>query len=358
MKNTTIVMTGGGTGGHVYPALPIIKLLEEKGFRVCWIGSRKGIEKRIIGEWGLEYYSISTGKLRRYFSFSNFTDLFRIIAGLFQSLLLIKKLNPVLVFSKGGFVSVPPVAAAWLLGISTYTHDSDVIPGLATKINHRMTRNTFLAYEESRKYLKKQEEKIIVSGNPVRSDFFNKDLTLPETWKKRLDGSPLLIILGGSSGARQINNLIKESLEELLLHFTIIHQMGDQHFSPETQYKNYYPIPYLNEELPSLLQRADLAVCRAGAGTLWELAVTETPGVLIPLRVGSRGDQILNAKIVSQRGMALVLEENETTPVGLRNIIMKLYSDEVMRKRMAENCRNFVNKRAEDVIVSYLLKEF
>jgi UDP-N-acetylglucosamine--N-acetylmuramyl-(pentapeptide) pyrophosphoryl-undecaprenol N-acetylglucosamine transferase len=357
MNNKTIVFTGGGTGGHVYPALPIIKLLQEKGFKICWIGSHTGIEKRIIAEWNLEYYSISTGKLRRYFSFKNFTDIFRIIAGLFQSIRLIKKINPVFVFSKGGFVSVPAVAAAWLLKIPSFTHDSDVVPGLATRINHRMTQNTFLAYHESRKYMKSHDDKIVISGNPVRSEFFNKEITLPEAWDKKLDGRPLLLVLGGSSGAKQINLLVGECLDELTRHFTVIHQMGDELFQTEAVREHYHPVPYLNEELPALLQRADLALCRAGAGTLWELAVTETPGILIPLRVGSRGDQILNAEIVSQRGMALILEEKDMNPSGLLALVMKLYQDESLRKSMVENCRNFVNKKAEDVIVSYLLKE-
>ncbi|MDA3956951.1 undecaprenyldiphospho-muramoylpentapeptide beta-N-acetylglucosaminyltransferase [Oceanispirochaeta sp.] len=358
MKSKTIVFTGGGTGGHVYPGLPIIKLLQDKGFRVCWIGSRNGIEKRIIGEWGLEYYPISTGKLRRYFSVQNFTDLFRIFIGFIQSLRLIIKLHPLLVFSKGGFVSVPPVCAAFFLRVPSYTHDSDVIPGLATKINHRMTRNTFLAYDESRKHLGDPKNKIVISGNPVRTEFFENNIPLSEYWEKRLEGHPLLLVLGGSSGAKQINQLIRESLEELCSRYVVVHQMGDDLFNTEIHHKNYYPLPYLREELPALLKKADLAVSRGGAGTLWELAVTETPGILIPLRAGSRGDQILNAEIVSQRGMALVLKDREPTATGLTDLVISLWSNETERKKMAENCRNFVNKRAEDVIVSYLLKEF
>lgn len=353
----TVVFTGGGTGGHVYPALPIIEKLQSRGYKVLWIGSKQGIEKRIVESWGIEYRGISTGKLRRYFSFQNFTDIFRIIAGTIQSFILLRKIRPELVFSKGGFISVPPIAAAKVLRIPGYTHDSDVIPGLATKINTKLVQKTFLAYEESLAYIG-ESSKTVVSGNPVRKDFFSHDLEIPSPWSQRISKEkPLLIILGGSSGARQINNLIQESLSDLCTRFTIIHQMGEELFDSSFTGEDYYPVPYLNEELPALLRRADLAVARSGAGTLWELAVTETPSILIPLRAGSRGDQILNAEMLGKRGMAIVMEEEEPDAAGLKQLILSLDENREKLNHMKENCRNFVKQRAEDVIVSYLIKE-
>lgn len=356
MKKKIIVFTGGGTGGHVYPAQPLIKAFREKGHRIVWIGSRMGIERKIVADWGLEYRAVSTGKLRRYFSLKNFTDLFCIAAGLVQSFFLLMRLRPALVFSKGGFVSVPPVVAAALLGIPSFTHDSDVVPGLATRINHRFTRRTFLAYEESGKFLK--GEKTVISGNPVRADFFDEHIPLPAPWDDRLKGKPLLMILGGSSGALQINRMIEEIREKLTPDFTVIHQMGTELFDALGENKkhvsDYFPVPYLNDELPALLRRAELAVARAGAGTLWELAVSATPSILIPLRSGSRGDQVDNARILSDRGMARVMDEAEPAAKDLMALIHDLKEDGERLDEMKKNCRNFVKYRAEDVMMSYL----
>ncbi|RDG29964.1 undecaprenyldiphospho-muramoylpentapeptide beta-N-acetylglucosaminyltransferase [Oceanispirochaeta sp. M1] len=353
----TIVFTGGGTGGHVYPALPIIKKLQDQGYRILWIGSHRGIEKRIVQSWGIEYRGISTGKLRRYFSLKNFTDIFRIKLGFFQSLRILNKIKPVLIFSKGGFVSVPPLTAGYILKIPCYTHDSDVVPGLATRINHKMTRNTFLAYEESRSYLGGNSEKIVVSGNPVREEFFDKNQKLPDIWEKRIGERPLLMVLGGSSGASQINELILESLSELCSRYTIIHQMGDELFKEDNTSEHYYPVPYLNEELPALLRRADIAVARSGAGTLWELAVSATPSILIPLRAGSRGDQILNAEMLRKREMAIVIEDENPESFQIRDLLIELADNNEKLERMKDNCAGFMKKKAEDVIVSYLIKE-
>jgi len=356
MNKKTIIFTGGGTGGHVYPALPIIKKLQDRGYKICWIGSYNGIEKRIIHEWNLEYYPISTGKLRRYFSFRNFTDIFRIIAGLFQSLSILKKIKPEMVFSKGGFVSVPPVVAAALLGVPSFTHDSDVVPGLATRINHKWTCRTFLAYDESSNHLGGKKEKIVISGNPVRGEFYSLDRLLSDSWIARLKDKPLLLILGGSSGARQINELIRACLKELCRRFVVVHQMGDDLFKESVDIPDYYPVPYLNEEMPGLLQRASVAVARAGANTLWELAVTGTPGILIPLRAGSRGDQVRNAEIMEKNEMALVLGGSNPDSDQLVQAVIKISEDTNLHQRMVENCRNFMKKKAEDVIVENLLK--
>ena len=354
--SSTVVFTGGGTGGHVYPAMPIIKKLKSQGCRIVWIGSRQGIEKKIVESWGGEYRSISTGKLRRYFSFQNFTDIFRIAAGFFQSLRILGDLKPALVFSKGGFVSVPPVAAAKFRKIPSFTHDSDVVPGLATKINHKMTVKTFLAYEESRSYLGDPAGKIVVSGNPVREEFFDADQSMPREWAERIGAKPLLMVLGGSSGARQVNDLVRESLDQLLEKYTIIHQMGDALFE-QSSLDGYWPVPYLNSELPALLQRADLAVARSGAGTLWELAVTSTPSVLIPLRVGTRGDQILNAEMLRKREMALVMDGEAPTAAELQDILLSLAEDPERLNKMKKNCSDFIKIKAEDVIVEQLNKE-
>lgn len=356
----TAVFTGGGTGGHVYPALPLIRKLQDQGFSIIWIGSRQGMEKNIVQEdWGVEYRAISTGKLRRYFSLKNFTDVFRILAGVIQSFFMLGKIKPAFIFSKGGFVSVPPVLAGFLLGIPSFTHDSDLKPGLATRINHRFTCKTFVAYEESVSWLGGRARKICISGNPVREEFFRKEQPLPPPWDERIRDRPLLMVLGGSSGARQINRLILEILPEILELYTVIHQTGEQNSElagQEVPGGHYYRIPYLKEELPPLLQHCELAVARAGAGTLWELAVSVTPAILIPLRAGSRGDQVDNAALMKGRGMAQVLESAKPESRELLALIKKLAGDKEACEKMKKNCRNYVNKRAEDVIMPYLME--
>lgn len=351
-----ILMTGGGTGGHVYPALPIVRLLQQEGYSISWIGSRKGIERDLVSNWGVSYKSISTGKLRRYFSFQNFTDLFRILAGFFQSFFYMLRNRPVLVFSKGGFVSVPPVIAAALLGIPVLTHDSDVDPGLATKINSRFARKIFVAYEKSRSYFSgKLKEKLVVSGNPVRKEFFEDSVSLPELWNNLIGDKKLIVVIGGSLGAQQLNQLVKESLPELSRDYFIVHQMGEKNFIP-LEHENYLPIPYINEELPTLFRRADLAISRAGAGTLWEIAASGTAAVLLPLTVGSRGDQIKNAHIFHDAGIVEILSDNAAKE-ELISVTRQILDNPQILSKMKESAASFTAEAAEDIILSWIHKE-
>lgn len=351
-----IIMTGGGTGGHVYPALPIIRLLQQEGYAISWIGSRKGIERELVSTWGVSYKSISTGKLRRYFSFQNFTDLFRILAGFFQSFFYMLKNRPVLVFSKGGFVSVPPVMAAALLGIPVLTHDSDVDPGLATRINSHFARKIFVAYEKSKTYFSgKQEEKIIVSGNPVRREFFEDTSSLPEEWVRLIGDKKLIIVIGGSLGAQQLNQLVQESLTELTSRYFIVHQMGEKNFKPQ-EIENYLPLAYINEELPALFRRADLALSRAGAGTLWELSASGTAAVLLPLTVGSRGDQVKNAVIFKEAGIAEILSD-KADKEELIMVTRSILDNPDILSNMKKAANRFSGKAAEEIILSWIHKE-
>ncbi len=361
MEGKRVVFTGGGTGGHVYPALPLIEKLLEQGYSILWIGSYKGIERRIVGSWEVEYRPISTGKLRRYFSLANFIDLFKIFWGFCQSLALLRVYRPKLLFSKGGFVTVPPVLAASFWRIPSYTHDSDFKPGLATRINHRFTRRTFVAYQESLSFLErasgKGSSKVVVTGNPVRREFFNP----PEggQWEARLGRRPLLLILGGSTGAWEVNALVKPLLPRLRKNFVVVHQMGEALYEGEGE-EDYYPLAYIHEDLPWLLNRAELLISRAGAGSLWEAAATWTPAILIPLVKGSRGDQVANAAVFRDRGMALILEgegAGEKRSEALWGLVCSLLDDPEKWGKMKKCCGGFSASGASERILPYLTGE-
>lgn len=320
VKNSSIAFTGGGTGGHVFPAFAVIeeleKLFPEEGSgtaagqpHIFWIGQRGGMEEELVKQRGIPFYGIPAGKLRRYFSLRNFTDLFRILAAFFSARRVLKSRGARLLFSKGGFVSVPPVLAARSLGIPVISHESDLDPGLATRINAPFSSTICCAYEETRAKLEQRYPgRVLASGNPVRRAILEGDAR-----KGRelfgLDGSrPLILVLGGSQGARQVNELVSGALEQLTERAWVVHQMGEKLYQPSGR-EGYITAPFFTYQLPHLLAAADLVISRSGAGTLWENGVTSTPAILIPLGTGaSRGDQVRNARLFANSGAALILE--------------------------------------------------
>ncbi|MBI9098481.1 MAG: undecaprenyldiphospho-muramoylpentapeptide beta-N-acetylglucosaminyltransferase [Spirochaetaceae bacterium] len=319
-----VLFTGGGTGGHVYPALAVIEKLKEQDFKIFWLGSSTGMEKRIIDQTGISFYSIPSGKLRRYFSFQNFTDIFKIIAGFFASLILLMKLRPDLVFSKGGFVTVPPVAAASILRIPVFTHDSDIVPGLATRINSVAADKVLLSSEVSKKYFSRRiGAKVFVTGNPVRSDFFKGDAERGKSLFNINRNKPVLLVMGGSSGAEQINKLLLDNLDKLTEKYYVIHQTGEKNFREITK-ENYYGAAYFHKDVAHLLAASDLVVSRAGASALWEFAAAALPSLLIPLESGSRGEQVKNAELFRDFGCSKILRKeisSETFMDSIENIM-------------------------------------
>jgi len=302
-----ILFTGGGTGGHVYPALAVIERMNRDEWDVSWLGSSSGMERGIIERTEIPYYGIPSGKLRRYFSLRNFTDLFRIAAGLIRSIYLLKKLKPELLFSKGGFVSVPPVMAASMLKIPVFTHDSDIGPGLATRINARFADKILVSSDESRKYFAPRfKEKIAVTGNPVRLSLFSGNRETARSLSGAPEGKPVILVMGGSLGAEQINKLVFDNLDRLTEKYFIIHQTGQKNFQA-LEKENYYGVPYFNDELSHIFALSDLVISRAGAGALWEFAAAGLPSLLIPLESGSRGEQIKNAEAFVAKGCSLML---------------------------------------------------
>lgn len=339
-----IAFTGGGTGGHVFPGIAVINALENSGIgkdAFVWIGSGKGIEKEIVSRFGYRYRSIPSGKWRRYFSIANFFDLFKIFAGFVKVFFLFLFHRPVLLFSKGGYVSVPPVWAAHLLRIPVLTHESDLTPGLATRLNARFSDKIFVPYEETKNALKKYGEKVVVSGNPVRPEIFRGDAAKGRKISGAPDGVPLILVSGGSQGAAVINAAVVNALDRLCAQAFVVHQTGSS--GEEIAHSNYFSRPFFHEEFPHLLAAADVTVCRAGAGTLWENGVTGTPAVLIPLGHGTRGDQAVNARLFEQHGAAVVVTEDElSNPEWVKAVESLLLSPnlkENMSRAARELCR-------------------
>ncbi len=329
-----IAFTGGGTGGHVFPALAVLNALT-RDVRIIWLGSPSGLEAKIIRTRGIPFYGIPCGKLRRYFSVKNLGDLFKVLAGFFVSLWVLAKEKPAVVFSKGGYVSVPPVIAASILRIPVLTHESDLKPGLATRINARFAQAILVSFADSKIYFNKEHrEKVEHLGNPVRSEI----LSGQAGQGRRLCGCPpdvpLLLVLGGSLGSVQINRLLLEILGKLTQACFVVHQMGRANYI-ERQHSRYFSAPFFTDSLPHILSAASLVLCRAGANTLWELAALGKPSLLIPLpRTASRGDQVDNARYFAERGAALVMDERDLSAHDLMEAVLNLIDNKSKLKRM------------------------
>lgn len=333
-----ILLTGGGTAGHVTPNLALIPKLIKEGYQVVYVGSYKGIEKNLIEEADIIYKAISTGKLRRYFSLKNFTDIFRIIRGYYQAKRIIRKEKPDIVFSKGGFVAVPVVRAAYALKIPVIIHESDITVGLANRISIKYADKVCYNFKETEKYLPK--EKAIYTGTPIREELTKGDKKVAKDilgFEKEL---PVILVIGGSLGANSINNTIRESLEELLKEFNVIHICGKEKVSKELiNIEGYKQFEYVKNELKDFFVLADIVISRAGANSLCELLFLKKPNILIPLSAKvSRGDQILNARSFKELGYSEVLDEDELSKEKLIEKVQEVYKDkEKYYKKMAES---------------------
>lgn len=322
-----IVLTGGGTAGHVTPNIALIPSLKEAGYDITYIGSYNGIEKKLIEELDIPYYGISTGKFRRYFDIKNLTDPFRVLRGMSQARKLMKKLKPDIVFSKGGFVAVPVVRGAGKCHIPAIIHESDMTPGLANKLCAKYATRICCNFPETVSSL--PEGKGILTGSPIRKELLSGDKVAGLKLCNFNTSKPVLMVIGGSLGALHVNEAIRDILPELLRKYQVIHVCGKGKVDP-TFYNTtgYYQFEYVNTELKDLFAAADIVVSRAGANVICELLAMNKPNLLIPLPAGaSRGDQILNAASFKKQGYSEVLEEENLTNDTLLNAINNLYEN-------------------------------
>lgn len=357
-----ICYTGGGTAGHIIPALVVADELRSElacgglPLDAFWIGSDDEGEQALIKAAGIRCYGIPSGKLRRYFSLRNFTDVFRIMGGVLRSLTILRKERPDVLFSKGGFVSVPPVIAAWLLRIPAITHESDASVGLATRINARFVSKVCVSSAGAAKGLQtRYPEKVVVTGNPVRKEILTADPKKGRTLLGIGMDEPLVLVLGGSLGALQINELIWGGLDALCAEAFVVHQTGKKTWRA-VEHDRYRCVPYLHEELPDLLAAATVVVSRAGAGALAELVALGKPMLLLPLGFNaSRGDQILNAERLSQAGAAEVLFQEDASQQVFLDRLLCLLREGKRREGLSAACGRIADIRGAGRIVAELL---
>ncbi len=322
-----IVLTGGGTAGHVTPNIALLPALKREGFEVHYIGSYDGIEKTLIEELGIPYYGISSGKLRRYFDAKNFSDPFKVIKGYQEASSLLKKLKPDLIFSKGGFVTVPVVLAAKRRKIPAIIHESDLTPGLANKICIPAASKVCANFPETINYL--PEGKAILTGTPIRQELFSGNKLRGLDFCGFTTNKPVLFVVGGSTGSMVVNEAIRTLLPTLLPKYQIIHLCGKNKLDPSlTKTPGYVQYEYIKDELSDLLDSADIVISRAGANAICELLSLRKPHILIPLSANSsRGDQILNAKSFEKQGYSYVLQEENLNQDSLLGAIETVFSN-------------------------------
>ncbi len=381
-KALTVAFVGGGTGGHIYPGLAVADSLRQKFFKagrdvkIIWLGSLSKMDKEIVlnsvdkdgRACADKFYGVPSGKLRRYFSLQNFFDLFKIFFGFVCAFFILLKNRPAFLFSKGGFVSVPPCAAARLLGIKVYTHECDFTPGLATRINSKFASKVLLSYEETKEFFSNgTSPKFVVTGNPVRPAFYQADARLGLEFlgvtAAQKKAKPILLVMGGSLGAAQINELVWKNLSWLCERFIVVHQTGQKNAAllpsdlTEEEKAAYHPYAFIYKEMPSVIACADIVLSRAGANSIWECASLKKPMVLVPLEgAGTRGDQVDNAEYFERRGAAIVLTKSAMTETSVQSALSSMASA-ADRKKYAAACEAMLGQEKPSEKIADILAE-
>ena len=321
-----IILTGGGTAGHVTPNIALIPELKKRGYEIHYIGSKTGIEKELIGNFDIPYYGISSGKLRRYFDVKNFTDPFRILKGYSEADKIIKKIKPSVIFSKGGFVIVPAVKAAKRRHVPCVLHESDISPGLANRLCISSATAICANFPETLENL--PAEKAHLTGSPIRSELFTGNRLKGLDFCGFTANKPVILVIGGSLGSVRVNEAVREILPTLLEKYQIIHLCGRDKIDESLQgTQGYVQYEYIQKELCDLLDAADIVISRAGANAICELLALRKPNILIPLSLeASRGDQILNAASFEKQGFSYVIKEEDLTSDKLLSALQ--YVDE------------------------------
>lgn len=332
-----IILTGGGTAGHVTPNIALLPKLKSLGYDIHYIGSYQGIEKKLIEEYDIPYHSISSGKFRRYFDIKNFTDPFKVLKGYAQAIRCMKKLKPDVIFSKGGFVSVPVILAAKHCKIPAIIHESDLTPGLANKLAIPAAQKICCNFPETIKYL--PAEKAVLSGSPIRQELLSGNPVKALELCHFTANKKVILVVGGSTGSQFINTVIRESLPELCQTYQIIHLCGKGNLDPSLEnHKGYAQFEYAKKELSDFFALSDLVISRAGANAICEILALHIPNILIPLSANaSRGDQILNARSFEKQGFSYVIEEEQLTKETLCEAILHMFKDPQPYIRAMEN---------------------
>lgn len=355
-QHRKIILTGGGTAGHVTPNIALLPSLREAGYEVRYVGSLNGIEKKLMEDCGVPYFGIETGKLRRYFDPKNFSDPFRVIRGCFQARKYLKQYQPDVLFSKGGFVSVPVVRAAASLKIPCIIHESDMTPGLANKLCIPVARKVCCNFPETLDCL--PTDKAVLTGTPIRADLLHGERSRGLELCGFDESKPVLLVIGGSLGASSVNKTVRENLDALLQHFQVIHICGkDKVDNLKLTIPGYKQFEFVKEELKDLFAAADIVLSRAGANAICELLALRKPAILVPLPASSsRGDQILNARSFEKQGYSMVVPDDEL-PDKILDAVQQLYKDrqkyvDAMAQSSQTNAIPIIMKLIDDAAAS------
>ncbi|RGO23018.1 undecaprenyldiphospho-muramoylpentapeptide beta-N-acetylglucosaminyltransferase [Dorea sp. OM02-2LB] len=349
-----IILTGGGTAGHVTPNIALLPRLKELGYDIQYIGSYNGIEKELIEPFGIPYHGISSGKLRRYFSMKNFSDPFRVLKGFGEANKLIRDLKPDVIFSKGGFVSVPVVLAGKKNKVPVVIHESDMTPGLANKLSLPSAAKVCCNFPETLEHL--PADKAVLTGSPIRQELLSGNKIAALDLCGFSADKPVILVIGGSLGSVVVNNAVRLALPELLEQFHVIHLCGKGKLDASlNNVEGYAQFEYIKSELRDIFALADVVISRAGANAICELLALRKPNLLIPLSANaSRGDQILNARSFERQGFSVVIEEEELSKELLLESVRDLYANRdtymsAMRKSTLQNSIETITNIIEEV---------
>jgi UDP-N-acetylglucosamine--N-acetylmuramyl-(pentapeptide) pyrophosphoryl-undecaprenol N-acetylglucosamine transferase len=360
-----IVLTGGGTGGHLVPLVAVAKEIKKKipDTEFVFLGPAHPLEKSFMEPEGIPVRNIMSGKIRRYFSLETIIDLAKVPLGIFQALWKLLVIMPDAIFAKGGYAAVPVVLAGWAYRIPVMIHESDAKPGIANIIMAKFCQRVAISYPEAEKYFPARQ--VVLTGNPLRPDITQGDPAKAREKFSLIESKKVIFVWGGSQGARYINNKILNILPNLLHKYQIIHQTGEKNIK-EVEHKageigikagreGYHPVAFIREELKDVLALADLVISRAGANSISEIAANKKPSIIIPIESSANGHQLMNAYSVAKTGGCVVFEENNLGEHMLLEKIDELMEDEELRKKMTESLGHFYHPDAADRIANGIL---
>jgi UDP-N-acetylglucosamine--N-acetylmuramyl-(pentapeptide) pyrophosphoryl-undecaprenol N-acetylglucosamine transferase len=365
-----IVFAGGGTAGHIFPIIAIVREIKrihaDKNFQFFFIGPKDQFSATLLSQEGIKVKTITAGKMRRYLSFQNVIDLiFKTPIGILQSFFHIFTISPDLIFSKGGYGSLPVIIAGWSLLTPVFVHESDVSPGLANKIASRFALEIFTAFPiEKTEYF--PSKKVLAVGNPIRREILQGSEQEAKRVFNLTGEKPIVLVTGGSQGAVRINDKILIILSDLLKNYEVIHQTGQNNFDQvkaeadvvlsKNKSKYYHPFPFLNDtELAHALNAASLVISRAGSGSIFEIAAASKPSILAPLSKSAQNHQVKNAYVYAEEGAALVMEEVNFTPHFLLERIENLFSSPEKLRQMSEKAKEFAKPEAAKIVAEYIV---
>jgi len=364
-----IIFTGGGTAGHVYPLLSIVRELKKNypfaGFEFWYLGPKDKFVKNVLSFEGIKVKTVLSGKYRRYFSFKNIIDILKLPVGIIQAFYYVFVFSPDLIFSKGGYGSIPTILAGWFLQTPVFLHESDIVPGLANRIGSKFAVEIFISFS-----IKETEyfpaKKMLSVGNPIRTELLNGSGEEAKRVFSLTGEKPIVLIMGGSQGAQRVNDKILSVLPEMLNDFEVIHQTGEKNFKQvqeeskviltENTRRYYHPVPFMDaKNLSHAYKIADLIISRAGSGSIFEIAAAAKPCILVPLEGSAQDHQVRNAYAMSQRGATLVIEEPNFRPHFVLERIKFLFANPAKMKDLGQRAKEFSRPYAAKVISEYLM---